>query len=366
LSRTNRTIGVFWSSTKPSEKRIPIHFYHLEKLEESQFKNLWFEEGYPDLEKLGIKTNEKSRKELLGFCDILVIPKPSIIDIQSIKEGAILFGWMHLIQNIELTSEIIQKKATVISWENMFYDDTSKKIHVFERNNRLAGYAGLSHFMSLIGRLPGLYGETMSVAIIGYGNTAKGAIDYLVGNGVERIDIFSRRFLLNTTINNVEIEFKLYRQDGNDALYNDESISKELDRYDLIVNCSLQDPINPIVYIRECEITRKKLIVDISADQGMGFDFAVPTSFIDPIITSEKYTYYSVDHTPNHYYWAASFEISKSLFPYLSYMLDNDDFSSNLVIKNAMEIQKGNVLNPNILRFQSRETNYPHKVITKG
>jgi len=134
---------------------------------------------------------------------------------------------------------------------------------------------------------------------------------------------------------------------------------------DIICNGILQDTNKPVVFVKDNEIGKLKprsVIIDISCDEGMGFSFACPTSFKDPIFqVGDKITYYSVDHTPSYLWSAASREISNALLPYLGIIEAGERaWEREATIARAIDIRDGVVQNPNILSFQRRKKDYPH------
>ena len=96
----------------------------------------------------------------------------------------------------------------------------------------------------------------------------------------------------------------------------------------------------------------------------MGFPFSRPTSFQEPIFPIGEAWYYAVDHTSSYLWNNASWEISKSLLPYLPTITkgksswDKDD-----TIQRAIHILDGHICNERILRFQNRSPEYPHKIL---
>src|SRR5664280_3402128 len=75
-----------------------------------------------------------------------------------------------------------------------------------------------------------------------------------------------------------------------------------LARHDIVVNCVLQDTDAPLMFVSDAELTEfppGALIVDVSCDAGMGFTFARPTSFEEPMFSvGDGVAYYGVDHSP--------------------------------------------------------------------
>ena len=106
------------------------------------------------------------------------------------------------------------------------------------------------------------------------------------------------------------------------------------------------------------------LIVDVSCDEGMGFYFARPTSFAEPMFKVGEVFYYAVDHTPSYLWNSASWEISTSLLPFLPTIMEGpQSWAGNETVRRAIEIRDGEILNPKILSFQNRAEAYPHAVV---
>jgi len=364
-------IGVLWSSQKENEKRYSLHWKHIQTIDKKYLDKLVFEINYPITDNLSKKLGLKfqSREEIFRNCNLVILPKPTTKDYGLFKTKQILWGWPHSVQGESITEEAIAKKLTLIAWENMFqWDGETKKEHIFSRNNELAGYAAVNHFMQLLGITPGVYGEELKVAVLGFGSTAKGAINCVLGLGATDLTVFSKRdkYAIVDAIKNVK--YKTYKKHG-DCVYMDETPSyEELNKYDLIINCVLQNPLEPQMFLKYQDIVlkdKKKYIIDISCDSKMGFDFAQPTTFEKPLLISDKYIYYSVDHTPTYYWEAASYEISGALLPYLLYILKNDNYRGNCVLEKAVDIEEGIILNQKILKFQNRSSTYPYKIIRK-
>lgn len=95
--------------------------------------------------------------------------------------------------------------------------------------------------------------------------------------------------------------------------------------------------------------------------EGMGFPFARPTSFKEPMFAVGTLKYYAVDHTPSYLWDSASWEISKALIPSIQTVLGGPEaWDEDEVIRRAIEIRDGVVVNPKILSFQKRAAAYPH------
>ena len=123
----------------------------------------------------------------------------------------------------------------------------------------------------------------------------------------------------------------------------------------------------PLVFVTEADLAAfspGSLIVDVSCDAGMGFSWARPTSFTEPIIGIDGGVhYYAVDHSPSYLWNSATWEISEALLPHLEVVLAGPhSWDRTPTIARAIEIRDGTVLNPAILDFQHRDATYPHAV----
>lgn len=375
-------IAVFRTSSKENEKRLPIHPGHLEFLPSFVWPFLYLEKdygidfGFSDRDLSGFCNGFLERSRLFEECDIILLPKPTISDIDAMHEGQTLWGWIHCVQQYVIAQKAIEKKITVVAWEAMnHWDENGRKSHhIFYKNNELAGYAGVLHVLELLG-IDGHYGPRRKVSIISYGSVSKGAIYALHGRGFNNLHLFSRRPPHLVADQNPDVYFNHLTKTGNQhfvtpPLGNPGLLIDEFRDSEIIINGILQDPLNPDIFLKTRDLgllKKNAIIMDISCDEGMGFEFATPTTFNEPMITLQNgIKYYSVDHIPSYLWNAASREISKALTPFLVELTRKSfDFHCNETLSRAIEIEKGLVQNVRILAFQKRENIYPYKVIAK-
>jgi alanine dehydrogenase len=91
--------------------------------------------------------------------------------------------------------------------------------------------------------------------------------------------------------------------------------------YDIVVNCVLQDSDSPLMFVVGADVAAFRpgsLIVDVSCDAGMGFDFGRPTSFEEPMFTvGDGVAYCGVDHSPTYLWNSATWGSTEALIPYV-------------------------------------------------
>ncbi len=375
--------GFVGTSRKENEHRLPIHPRHLGRIPDTARKSLRFERGYgrrfglTDAELEGFCGGLLDRGEILASCDVVVLPKPVEADLAAMREGGILWGWPHCVQQRRLTRLAIDKRLTLIAFEAMFRwsgegcrRDARRGVHIFYKNNELAGYCGVLHAFDLLG-VDGHYGPRRRAAVLGFGSVSRGGIYALEGRGVWDITIYTQRpahLVRDQKFGGRHLQMRR-GGGGMEAVFADGAIhplATELSAADVIVNGTLQDTDAPLIYLSEDDASYLKpgcLIVDVSCDEGMGFPFARPTTFGQPMFRAGDAVYYAVDHTPTYLWDAATWEISESLLPYLGAVMGGPEaWAAEPVIRRAIEIRDGVVENPKILSFQHREEEYPHRV----
>lgn len=370
-------IAVFRTSYKENEKRIPIFPEHIKLIPKNIIVNMVFEDNYgvdynisnDSIVNLGASIAK--RHDLFEIADILILPKPTISDFNQMREKQIVWGWVHCVQQKDIVQIAIDKKLTLITWEamNIWGVKGDKLMHSFYKNNELAGYTAILHTLELKG-LDGMFGSRKKVVIMGYGSVSKGAILSLMGRGFNNIHVLTNRPTHKVSDQNPDVYYKQYikYQDGIFVKSFEDGEKPLLDEFknaDIIVNGILQDTDNPIIFITNNDISKLKqnsIIVDISCDEKMGFEFAIPTTFEKPIINLDNgIDYYSVDHTPTYLWNSASREISRIVIPYLEIISSGEmGWMNDVTIKNAIEINRGIIRNEKILSFQKRKIDYPH------
>jgi N5-(carboxyethyl)ornithine synthase len=358
---------------------MPIHPDHLKRIPQHIRRRMIFEEGYGKPFAIADSVIAKetggmaSRSELLAHSGVVVLAKPMPEDLQELREGGILWGYPHCVQQCSMTQIAIERKQTLIAFEDMFVWGPNGEIgrHTFYKNNEMAGYCAVLHALQLKG-IDGHYGNQRKIIILSFGAVSRGAIYALKAHGfrditicIQRPDHEVREEILDCDYVRLvaggvgEARMLVVEHDGTtQSLCNLISVS------DIIINGTFQEPDHPIDYVTEKERSCLKpgcLIIDVSCDEGMGFYFAKPTSFKTPMFQIGTVDYYAVDHTPNYLWESATRSISAALIVHLeAVMAGHDNWQKNETIRRAINIEAGVIQKQNILLFQKRQANYPH------
>lgn len=260
-----------------------------------------------------------SREEALA-CDIICDVKLGDADyLNLIEDNKILFGWAHAVQNVNFTSNVIEHNQTVIAWEEMYEDGR----YILYRNREVAGEAAVMHAFRYYGKMP----YDARVAILGNGQTAKGAMRVLHGLGAD-IDVYSRKH---------ETLFK-----------------KKMYEYDVLINCVMWDTnrTDRIIYKDDLKKLKKgAMIIDVSCDPYLEIETSHPTTIDNPVYVVDGIIHYAVDNTPAMYHKTVTKILSENLSKYVDQLLC-DKYGDT--VNNAIVIDKGHIKSENILKFRQK------------
>ena len=118
-------LGVMATSRKADERRLPIHPAHVERIDADLRARMFLERGYGarfgvvDAELERLVGGMLDRAEILDRADVVLLPKPQASDVRALREGQVLWGWPHCVQDPEITQLAIDKSLTLIAWEAM-------------------------------------------------------------------------------------------------------------------------------------------------------------------------------------------------------------------------------------------------------
>lgn len=316
-----KTIG-FPISHKENENRRAMIPQDVEKV--SHPEALFFETGYGNV--LGITNDEyiraganiTTRDEVLKK-NIICDPKIGDAEYLDCLHEQTVFGWVHAVQNRDITDKLIDKTLTAYAWEDMF----EKGRHIFWRNNELAGEAAVMHAFQCYGRMP----YETDVAVIGRGNTARGAIKVLnmLGANVMQYD---RRM--------------------------ENLLRDEIGKFDVIINCVLWDVSRNDHIIYKKDLKRMKnnsMIIDVSCDRNGGIESSMPTTIEKPTYMVDGILHYAVDHTPSLFYKTFTYNNSEAIALYID-MLIREEIGD--ILRDALIVKDGRIIDQRINEFQKR------------
>ncbi|MDL2325142.1 N(5)-(carboxyethyl)ornithine synthase [Ruminococcaceae bacterium OttesenSCG-928-A16] len=251
-------------------------------------------------------------------CDIICDVKLGDGDfVPQLAPGKTLFGWAHAAQKIDFATAAIQGKHTVIAWEEM--DEGGRNI--FYRNREIAGEAAVLQAFMHFGRMP----YETKVAILGRGNTAKGAFRILNGLGAA-VDVYGRKM--------------------------EDLFCEKIGQYDVLVNCVMWDPLRKDRLLTRADLARMRpgsMIIDVSSDGDLAIETAHATTIEDPVYTVDGILHYAVDNTPALFGRTASGEISAKVCEMAELLVQG---KTHPLLEKSTVIKDGIVVNKTLRAFR--------------
>lgn len=258
-----------------------------------------------------------SREEVLQNDIIVDVKLGDASYLDQLAPGKLLFGWAHAAQKTEFTTKCIQARHTVIAWEEM--DEGSRNI--FYRNRELAGEAAVLQSLSYTGKAP----YDIKAAVLGRGNTAKGALRILHGLGAT-VDVYGSK---------------------SETLF-----LQKIKEYDMLVICVMWDIHRTKRLLNREDLAKLKpgtLLVDVSCDGDLAIETGRPTTIDDPTYIVDGIIHYVVDNTPALFHQTATNIISHQISPYLDLLARGE---TSPLLEKATMVKEGKILDSKILDYR--------------
>jgi len=229
----------------------------------------------------------KSAGEVWGADMVVKVKEPLPAEFGYFREGLILYTYLHLAAELELTRELARKKVIGIAYETIQLEDGSLPLlrPMSEVAGRMAVQVGASCLEKerggkgvLLGGVPGT--RRGRVVILGGGVVGRNAATIAIGMGAQ------------VTVLDVRAETMSYLEDvfggAIETLYsNVDNIENAVQRADLVIGA---------VLIAKME--KGSVIVDVAVDQGGCIATARPTTHDHPTYEVHGVVHYCVANMP--------------------------------------------------------------------
>jgi alanine dehydrogenase len=251
---------------------------------------------------------------------IVKVKEPIAKEYPLMREGQILFTYLHLAASRECTEAILRSRTTAIAYETVQLPNNSLPLlqPMSEVAGRLSAQIGAYHLMKTnggAGLLMGGVAGTPRAKVVVIGGGVAGTEAALVANGMGA----------EVTI----IDLSLPRLREIDARFNSEiqtrvstkyEIAEQLLDADLVIGSVLiPGERAPKLVTDEMVMTMKKgaVLVDIAIDQGGCFENSRPTTHDDPIFAVHDAIYYCVANMPGAVPATATRALTNATLPYV-------------------------------------------------
>lgn len=254
-------------------------------------------------------------------CDLVMkVKEPLPSEYQYFREGLILFTYLHLAANKELTTELMRSGVTAIAYENVQLTDGSLPLlsPMSEIAGRMAAQIGAQYLQRTFGGkgilLAGVPGVRQgNVVIIGGGVSGYNAARLALGLG-------ARVTILDININRLKELDASFNGQIQTLVSNELNIRTSLKTADLVIGAVLLPGHKaPILVTEEMVATMPKesVIVDIAIDQGGIFATGSKvTTHENPTYMQSGVIHYAVANMPGAVPQTSTYALSNATLPY--------------------------------------------------
>ena len=283
--------------------------------------------GFSDQEyrKTGAILVEKA-KDVWNEAEMVVkVKEPLEPEFPLMRSGQILFTYLHLAANRELTLELLKRRIIGIGYETVQGQDGS--LPLLRPMSEIAGRASvLAGGMCLEARHGGrgvlLCGASgvppAKVVILGAGVVGANACKVALGIGA-RVSILD--------IHPEKLSYLHDITQGHIATFisNRMTIGEEIASADLVIGAVLVPGAHAPKLVTRQMLKRMRpgsAVVDISVDQGGCFETTRPTTHENPTYLEEGIVHYCVTNIPGAFPRTSTFALTNATFPYVLQIAD--------------------------------------------
>ncbi len=307
--------------------------------------------GYSDADYAAAGANIAPNMEALySSAELIVkVKEPQPKEIALLKPHHVLFSYLHLAPDPELTKGLIASKCVGIAFETV--TDSKGSLPLLAPMSEIAGKMAIqqgAYFLEnpqggsgvLLGSVPGVPRGVVSV--LGGGVVGTQAARVAIGFGAKVI-------ILDNSINRLRQLEDIF---GNSAEYiysSESSVREAISKSDLVVGAVLiAGAAAPRLVTKEMLKIMKKgsVIVDVAIDQGGCFETSKATTHQDPVYTVEGVIHYCVANIPGSVAKSSSRALENAILPYAINLANNGYrklLYEDIHFRNGLNVMDGHV-----------------------
>ncbi|GAB3237208.1 alanine dehydrogenase [Kineococcus gypseus] len=259
---------------------------------------------------------------------VLKVKEPVPAEHHRLREGQVLFTYLHLAASRECTDALLASRTTAIAYETVQLPDRSLPLlaPMSEVAGRLAPQVGAHHLMSagastggrgvLMGGVPGVPGA--DVVVIGAGVAGQNAARTALGMGAQ-VTVLD---LSIPTLREVDARFGgRVRTVTSNAF----ELARAVREADLVIGAVLVPGARAPKLVTDELVAQMRpgsVLVDIAVDQGGCFESTRPTTHDDPVFAVHGSLFYCVANMPGAVPRTSTYALTGATLPYVLRIAD--------------------------------------------
>ncbi|WFE39779.1 alanine dehydrogenase [Micromonospora sp. WMMD998] len=250
---------------------------------------------------------------------VLKVKEPIAEEYHRMREGQVLFTYLHLAASRECTDALVDRGVTGIAYETVELPDRSLPLlaPMSEVAGRLAPQVGAFHMMRtgggrgvLPGGVSGVYAA--KTVVIGAGVSGMNAAAIALG-------LQSEVLLLDKNVARLRSADAIYRGHLQTVASNTYEIERAVLDADLVIGAVLVPGAKAPKLISNELVSRMKpgsVLVDIAIDQGGCFEDSRPTTHDEPVYKVHESIFYCVANMPGAVPNTSTYALTNVTLPY--------------------------------------------------
>ncbi len=250
---------------------------------------------------------------------VLKVKEPVEEEYHRMREGLVLFTYLHLAADRPLTDELITRKVTGIAYETVQLPSGALPLlyPMSEVAGCLAPQVGAYSLMRAQGGRGVLMGGVGGVAnakvvVIGAGVSGQNAANIALGMGADVT-------LLDTDLDKLRMSFWRYNNRVHGLASSKLAIEQQVTEADLVIGAVLIPGAKAPTLVSNELVSRMKpgsVLVDIAVDQGGCFEDTHATTHADPTYQVHNSTFYCVANMPGAVPNTSTYALTNATLPY--------------------------------------------------
>ena len=279
---------------------------------------------------------------------ILGVKEPQPEEVERLREGQILFTYLHLAPDPELTHSLAQSGATCIAYETV--EDKLGRLPLLAPMSEVAGKLATQSgaFMLekplggrgiLLGGVPGV--AAANVMVIGGGVVGMNAAKIAIGM---QADVF----VFESSIERLRELDVIFDGKASTVYSSTLSIEQMLPHVDLVIGAVLVHGAKAPQVISRDQLSimkRSAVLIDVAIDQGGCFETSRPTTHSDPTYEVDGILHYCVANMPGAVPITSTFALTNATLPYVLLLADHG-------VKRACQLDPGLLPGVNVIKGQ--------------
>jgi alanine dehydrogenase len=256
---------------------------------------------------------------------VLKVKEPIEAEYHRMREGLVLFTYLHLAADKRLTEELVARKVTAIAYETVQTPDRQLPLlaPMSEVAGKLAPQVGAAALQRpnggrgvLLGGVPGV--RPAKVVVIGAGVSGLNAASVAVGMGADVA-------ILDLSVGALRRADQLFGGRVRTVTSNAYAIERECLEADLVIGAVLVPGAAAPKLVSNELVARMKpgsVLVDIAIDQGGCFEDSHPTTHADPTFPVHESVFYCVANMPGAVANTSTYALTNVTMPYAVALAD--------------------------------------------